>query len=491
MKIINYIFAVLAFTFVLTGCSNENEEASIDSINQNSSSSKLKVRGDNKYDMLGFAFDATGPYLDVKKTAYPVLDIVKLNAAGLITSDEGVHTELDIKSGSDAKTLLKKLNAKFSIGGSIPIEGMPFTASLDGEFTSTRTLTSKFSYAFADMNVYAAHHTIKQTTLVSTLQDYLSDSFKADLLTLTPEQIISLYGTHVYTDIYTGGRLRFIYKSYVNTVNNEGVISFGAKMGIGKATDILNAQLSSTTTITETATSNFQQESMSFKSIGGTGASIIGTWTPGMPPIINFNQWSSTVSKNNACSLQLIDVGDNSLMAIYELVADPNKKAALKAAIDNYIIGKAITVLPVVPLYRYSNTNTNHLYTTNWNEIGIGGNGWNYEGIQAFIFKNQEANTVPLYRFYTMIRKKTGFNRYTNYMDHYYTIVKSSGVGYTNEGVIGYVYPTSLSGSVGLRQYYNPSNCDHFYTTSGSELGSGQWGYSYNGDCCYVIDGTR
>ena len=137
----------------------------------------------------------------------------------------------------------------------------------------------------------------------------------------------------------------------------------------------------------------------------------------------------------------------------------------------------------------------NHFYTTTLNE---GGSGWTYEGIQAFIFENQEANTVPFYRFCKNVKIKTGLFSYTTYVDHYYTTDKNSGVinGYTLENSgnpIGFVYTTNNTAvkTVGLRQYYNSSIFDHFYTTSLTELGNGANGYSFNCNCCYVVEGTR
>ena len=42
-----------------------------------------------------------------------------------------------------------------------------------------------------------------------------------------------------------------------------------------------------------------------------------------------------------------------------------------------------------VPLYRYWHSGIgDHFYTTNWGELGAGGNGWKYEGIQAYIYSS-------------------------------------------------------------------------------------------------------
>jgi hypothetical protein len=484
MKLKKYIFPL--FLILMYSCSDITPEVQTDPINNSNIVSPIfRVPGDGHYDMLGYGFDATSEYLAKKKMPYAVIDIDKLQTStGLVSFIDDVHSEMNITSGSDAKSLLTKYNIKFTVDGAIPIDGVPFAGSLSYEFTQTKTSTSKYSFAFADLNVYISHCCIKQSTPASTLQNYLTDGFKNDLLTMTPEQIIAQYGTHVYTDIFTGGRLRFIYQSYVNTSTKETSASYGAKIGVGKATDA-NLSVSASTTTTETAASALQRELMNYKAIGGTAASPIGTWTPsgGTSTTINFNQWSSTISKSTPSSLVLMDVGDNSLMAIYELVADPVKKEALKIATNNYILSNGLTILPVVPLYRYCNTSNSHFYTTNWNELGIGGNSWNYEGIQAFLFQNQEANTVPLYRFSNTIK---------NHIAHYYTTDKNSAPGYINEGILGYVYTTPINNNVvGLRQYYNPNIYDHLYTTSLTEIGNGQNGWNYEKDCCYVLDGTK
>jgi hypothetical protein len=497
-RLTSFTLIILAITFAFLSCS-KNEDSlptststSISTTNPTGNVSKKKVRGDNLYDMLGYAFDATGPYLDQMKTAYQVLNIKALkDSANGIISDDPVHTELDIKSGTNAQTLLSKYSNKFSIEGAIPTGAVPFTGSLSSEFVMTNTITSKFSYAFADMNVYISHHAIRQYTDISTLQRYLTTEFKNDINTKTPEQIIAMYGTHVYTDIYTGGKVTFKYQAVETTGTTESSTTYGAKVGVGAATNT-NLSLSSTTTYTNTSSSNFLKEYFSYQSVGGTGASLYGSWTPGSAPSVNFNQWSSTVSKSNANSLQLIDVGNNSLMAIYEFVADPVKKAALKVAFDNYILGKTLHILPVVALRRY-NYKSNHLYTTNENEFGAGSsssnNGWYFEGIQAYVCDTQLPNTVPLYRF---SKSKTIFLGPT-YFDHYYTLDKSSGDknGYSYEGIQCYVFSSPLNNTVPLYQYYRSSNIDHFYTTDYNELGAGAMGWSLNGPSCYVFNGTR
>jgi hypothetical protein len=218
--------------------------------------------------------------------------------------------------------------------------------------------------------------------------------------------------------------------------------------------------------------------------VGGASSAPF-TWTPGSGVTFDIRSWSNTVSESTLHGLQLIDIADKSLVAIYEFVADPVKKANLKAAVDNYILSKAVNVIPVVPLYRYCNKSTsNHFYTVS-TALGFNNSSWTYEGVAAYVSQMQQANMVPLYRFCKNIQIFLG----PKYIDHYYTTVQSSGSGYTSEGIECYVYPTQVAGTVPFYQYYKSSKRDHFYCTNpNSESLSG---FSYNGACCYVFPGTR
>ena len=488
MKKTTIILTVI--TAILFSCKDTFQETVIDAngakaidVTDGNNSTKYKVRGDNKFDVLGFAFDATGGYLDQMETILPVIDVDALKAnTGLVISDDAVHSSLVIEAGSDAKTLLLKYNRKFSAGGAIPIAGVPFTGSLNGEINEDRTIGSKYSYAMANMNCYISHHSIKEYTDISILQNYLTQSFKDDLLTKTPEQIVTLYGTHVYTDIYTGGSLRFKYKSNIKNNTKEGSVAYATKIGAGASTGI-NMSVSSSTILVTTETTAYQLQNMEYASVGGSGGtSVLGSWTPGDGgvPSINFNQWSSTINKSNPNSLQLIDIGDNSLMAIYEFVADPAKKAALKVAVDNHILSKSFEVVPVVPLYMYENSSTkNHHYTTNWDELGKENGNWKYQKIAAFVCASQSTNTVPLYRFYRVYKVLFG----KSYYNHYFTTNYQSGTSaYNFEWIQCYVYASKSPGTIKLYQYWNSSTHDHYYTTTQGVLP----GYGSETTCCYV-----
>jgi hypothetical protein len=142
------------------------------------------------------------------------------------------------------------------------------------------------------------------------------------------------------------------------------------------------------------------------------------------------------------------------------------------------LLGTAATRFP---LYRYWNPeNTDHFYTTNWNELEFGRYGWNFEGVQCYVYQNPITGSVPLFRYWNPA-----------IADHFYTTnwaeLGSGRYGWNYEGIQCYVFPVQTPGSQPLYRYWNPSAGDHFYTTNWGELGSGRYGWNYEGIQCYVF----
>jgi len=355
------------------------------------------------------------------------------------------------------------------------IEGI--TLGLKADITTNYQITSKYSYATCYANMYLKH--MKLFSTIEVLKNYLTTGFTNAINNYSCDEIIRLYGTHVNTDIYTGGKLTVEYKSIINSNSKKLVVNSGVSAAVEKVFS-LSVENKADLALNSSNTSYV----CSYKTDGGNpGASVIGVITDNTSPI-NINTWGSTINDDNSVC---IEVGDNSLVPIYEFVTDPVKKAELKTAVENYISSKNMNLIQVVPLYRYCNKDTkNHFYTIDENELGFNNSTWTYEGIAAFVGSTQESNMVPFFRF----NKKTVVFLGKTYYDHYYTRDYASGInnGYTYERTY-YVYASQISGTVPLKQYFSSSRHDHFYYINpNSESLSG---YSYNTDCCYVYPGTR
>ena len=88
--------------------------------------------------------------------------------------------------------------------------------------------------------------------------------------------------------------------------------------------------------------------------------------------------------------------------------------------------------------------------------------------------------SVPLFRYWNAAAT-----------DHFYTTnwaeLGSGKYGWVFEGIQCYTYPKAVLGSLPLHRYWNPGNGDHFYTTNFAELGNGKYGWGYEGVQCHVF----
>lgn len=156
---------------------------------------------------------------------------------------------------------------------------------------------------------------------------------------------------------------------------------------------------------------------------------------------------------------------------------------------------------PVALFRYYAPGSDDHFYTTNGAELGGGGGGWDYEGVQAYIAPLQQSGTIPLYRYYNGGNSK---HFYTTNLSELGTCNQGqpAALGYVCEGVAGYVLPAPTgsgcllageqratcipSGTTPLYRYRNVDNGAHFYTTTWSELGGGSGAWVYEGVQCLV-----
>jgi hypothetical protein len=113
--------------------------------------------------------------------------------------------------------------------------------------------------------------------------------------------------------------------------------------------------------------------------------------------------------------------------------------------------------------------------------------GYSAEGITGYIFPTQETQTVPLYRSYQ-----------PSVFDHFYTVDKAESdnsvtkLGYSYEGITGYVFSPSGSSCPGAAPWYRAYQAtiyDHFYTMSAPERDNAvaNLGYSNEGIAAYIL----
>ncbi|MDR2912715.1 MAG: hypothetical protein LBV38_05390, partial [Alistipes sp.] len=123
---------------------------------------------------------------------------------------------------------------------------------------------------------------------------------------------------------------------------------------------------------------------------------------------VNYAAWESSVTYDNG---GIVDINWDSAYYIYEFIANPTKRAQIKAAVEAYLASAVVSLVEVKPLYRlYTQSYDNTFFTTSVSEAGYYQNRWNYyfdsgyvnanesaHYVQGYVFKTQQPGTVPLY----------------------------------------------------------------------------------------------
>ncbi len=140
-----------------------------------------------------------------------------------------------------------------------------------------------------------------------------------------------------------------------------------------------------------------------------------------------------------------------------------------------------------IPVFRmYSPYVTDHFYTTNYDEYSSGAVkvGYSQEGILGYLYPTNVPGTIPIYRMYSPYVKDHFYT--TNYDEYSSGAVK---VGYSQEGLLGYLYITNEPGTTPAYRMYSPQVTDHFYTTNYDEYTTGavKVGYSQEGTLGYLL----
>lgn len=132
------------------------------------------------------------------------------------------------------------------------------------------------------------------------------------------------------------------------------------------------------------------------------------------------------------------------------------------------------------PLYRYYNPKSDgHFYTTNPDELGLGGSDFYGEGLAGYVLSTQKPGSLPFHRYY-----------HSDSGDHFYTTnfgeLGGGRGGYVAEGLAGYIYPAQQPDTIPLYRYYKGDGNKHFFTTNWAELGGGRDGYVLEGVAGYI-----
>lgn len=325
---------------ILSGCADE------DIIERNSPSFPQSVNtrsaGDGVYDILGYGYDITGPYLDTKSSRAIVFDTNKLLEKGLITPYKLEESRFRYSSGKDVIDFTTNMSSslQMSTPGILKVIG---GASLNIAFGGNSHYNSDYSFAYCTQQYIDSRYRISEAD-INVLKTCLTKQFIERLSTYTPEQIVEEYGTHVLKDIYLGAKFEVYYMAKSTSSSKKESIN----AGLGASLFSL-FKMDGKFQHDESLAITNKEQSLYYFTIGGDPAvGVQGSLNPENSPSIDIGKWMASVKSSTP---KFIDVDNNSqsFIPIYELVTDPTKKQTLKAYIDNYIKSKEVCSISLYP----------------------------------------------------------------------------------------------------------------------------------------------
>lgn len=325
---------------ILSGCADE------DIIERNSPSFPQSVNtrsaGDGVYDILGYGYDITGPYLDTKSSRAIVFDTNKLLEKGLITPYKLEESRFRYSSGKDVIDFTTNMSSslQMSTPGILKVIG---GASLNIAFGGNSHYNSDYSFAYCTQQYIDSRYRISEAD-INVLKTCLTKQFIERLSTYTPEQIVEEYGTHVLKDIYLGAKFEVFYMAKSTSSSKKESIN----AGLGASLFSL-FKMDGKFQYDESLAITNKEQSLYYFTIGGDPAvGVQGSLNPENSPSIDIGKWMASVKSSTP---KFIDVDNNSqsFIPIYELVTDPTKKQTLKAYIDNYIKSKEVCSISLYP----------------------------------------------------------------------------------------------------------------------------------------------
>lgn len=325
---------------ILSGCADE------DIIERNSPSFPQSVNtrsaGDGVYDILGYGYDITGPYLDTKSSRAIVFDTNKLLEKGLITPYKLEESRFRYSSGKDVIDFTTNMSSslQMSTPGILKVIG---DASLNIAFGGNSHYNSDYSFAYCTQQYIDSRYRISEAD-INVLKTCLTKQFIERLSTYTPEQIVEEYGTHVLKDIYLGAKFEVYYMAKSTSSSKKESIN----AGLGASLFSL-FKMDGKFQYDESLAITNKEQSLYYFTIGGDPAvGVQGSLNPENSPSIDIGKWMASVKSSTP---KFIDVDNNSqsFIPIYELVTDPTKKQTLKAYIDNYIKSKEVCSISLYP----------------------------------------------------------------------------------------------------------------------------------------------
>lgn len=289
--------------------------------------------GSVNYSLLGFGYDVNGAYADSSSVRAKVVDadaFVRDNP-GRFDLGRSTMFSTPVTYANNAEDFSAALSSELTL-----TEGQKvFKGSITNYFTAADALSAKYFYS--TFGITAQIQRLSLDAYPSLLQPYLTTAFKQDVTTLSAEALVNKYGTHVLVQLMLGAKLTVLYRAETSSTNRNAVAQEGLRFAIKR---IFGMQTGYLDDVDSTILASAKSPQIVYHVVGGDQSKIKISKYAKLTTIIT-SDWANTITASNA---GFMNIGQNGLIALDELIADPAKQAAVKAYIATFISANTVKV---------------------------------------------------------------------------------------------------------------------------------------------------
>jgi len=288
--------------------------------------------------VIGRGYDITGRYAYSPEIKEAVLDHDKLTADEKILKDTNLaEANFTTTSGSTITEYQSELAVSASASASVGIPGASFSSEVGAHFKQSKFQSDEYAFATSTSKITKTSFYVDGRRTPTNLIPYLSDTFISDLSTMKAPELFAAYGTHVMLGGIWGARLDYhLTSKKMNSKSGTEIgayaqakveATFGPVTAGGSANTTVDNKYSSLfdTSGTETTTNAYGGSPEYARSVHDKG---------------EYDAWVATIADNPVWC----DYYPESLQPISAFIEDPDKKAEIEAAYQEYLKGKAIIV---------------------------------------------------------------------------------------------------------------------------------------------------
>jgi hypothetical protein len=293
--------------------------------------------------VIGKGYDITGSYAYSPEIKAAVLDLNQLINDERIARDPNLRTGVfESYSGSTISEYQQSLAIKVSQNANAGVEGLgSFSVEIGANFGQTRAQSDEYAFATSSSQIIKDAYIIQNR---DGLSDYITDAFVADVKSLTPEQVIAKYGTHVMLGGVLGARLDYHMSAKKKTDSAGTQIGVYAKTKAEATLEGITAGGGVEGSVDTQFENYFETTSVEVKTKAFGGTPELGQSIQNEQ---DYDAWIASIEGNEIWS----DYYPNGLIPIWELVGTDrwpengdDLRLALLEAYNSYFIGKKINV---------------------------------------------------------------------------------------------------------------------------------------------------